>query len=414
MIGKKVSITLQSDKTIQGIATFENDDTIFLKLASGYNIGKAYDQIKDQEIIADVEPQSDTPRITQDDDLPSVHIVHTGGTIASKIDYSTGAVTNAYEPEELLQLVPEAQEMASLSANLLMNVSSENLRFEDINTIAKHVHDKIVEDSIEGIVITVGTDMLHYVSAALSFMLGIPPIPVIVVGSQRSSDRPSSDGPDNLLCALSCITKTNWNGIGVCMHGPLKENVCLLHRGTRVRKNHTSRRDAFQSINDSVAGIIDRFNYEPLTEMKAQKPDLRCDLLDPEINIGWLKVRPNMSVPKGSYDALLIEGTGLGHMPTGEHTKNSAFYNYVKEFAKEKPVVMTSQTINGRLNMNVYSNGRKIRDLGVYGHGLDIIPETAYMKIAWLLSHHRDSFELYEANIVGEISPSSKVNTYEL
>ena len=417
--GQAIKITTQKDTTYKGILTFQEQDTLFIKLSSGYNVGIDKDRIKTKELGEKKHTQQNPQRISQDKSLPHVHIAHTGGTIASKIDYTTGAVTNAYEPEELLTLVPEATEKARLTASLLMNTSSEDIRFQDINTIAKHIHKKIEETDAEGIVVTLGTDTLHYVSAALAFILGTPKKPVILVGAQRSSDRPSSDGPDNLLSALTFITQTEWTGVAVCMHGPLTKNTCIIHKGTRVRKNHTSRRDAFTSINDEALSIIDRETHKVLTKPPKTQPEPRLETLNEDLRIGWIKTHPHMTSKDFKHhqdkDAVLIEGTGLGHTPLSAHKENNKIFEEIKLLTQNMPVVMTSQTINGRVNMNVYTNGRNLKNTGILGHQLDITPSTAYMKIAWLLSNHQENFKaLYKANVTGELSPTSKTHHYEL
>lgn len=417
--GQPIKIQTKKGTTHKGILTFQNPQTIFLKLESGYNIGIDRDRIENKTVLETETQKPQPPEIQQDKDLPHVHVAHTGGTIASKIDYTTGAVTNAYTPEELLALVPEATNKAYLTASLLMNTSSEDIRFSDINKIAQHIHKKIENTDTEGIVVTLGTDTLHYVSAALNFILGTPKKPVILVGSQRSSDRPSSDGPDNLLSALTFITQTNWTGIGVCMHGPIQQNTCLIHKATRVRKNHTSRRDAFRSINDQALSIIDKETQNILSQPPKTKPSPRLELLDEDLQIGWIKTHPHMSHKDITHhkdkDAVIIEATGLGHTPIETHKENQKIYNAIKRLTQNIPVIITSQTIHGRINLNVYTNGRKLKQLGVHGHQQDIQPSTAYMKTAWLLSNHKDNFtSLYKANIAGEQSPTSKPHHYEL
>lgn len=112
-----------------------------------------------------------------------------------------------------------------------------------------HEVAKSLNSGDSGVVVAHGTDTMGYTAAALSFMLRDLGKPVILVGAQRSSDRPSSDAAMNLICSVRMST-SDVAEVMVVMHGETGDTYCLAHRGTKVRKMHTSRRDAFRSIND--------------------------------------------------------------------------------------------------------------------------------------------------------------------
>ena len=111
---------------------------------------------------------------------------------------------------------------------------------------ARSVADEI-NGGADGVVVAHGTDTMHYTSAALNFMLDTP-VPVVVTGAQRSSDRPSSDAFMNLISSV-VAAKSDIAEVTLCMHAEEDDSYCLLHRGTKVRKMHTTRRDTFRSIN---------------------------------------------------------------------------------------------------------------------------------------------------------------------
>jgi len=77
------------------------------------------------------------------------------------------------------------------------------------------------------------------------FMIDTP-VPIVFVGSQRSADRPSSDNAMNAVCAAAAAT-SDLGEVAVVMHAP-RMMTRVPSTGTRVRKMHSSRRDAFRSL----------------------------------------------------------------------------------------------------------------------------------------------------------------------
>ena len=172
----------------------------------------------------------------------------TGGTIASKVEYETGAVKPAMTTEDLIEAVPEIAFVADIEARVLFNIFSENMTPELWERIVDAVA-KAFEEGFEGVVVAHGTDTMAYTAAALSFAFRGLPAPIAFVGAQRSSDRPSSDAAFNLHAAVLTAAEAPFAEVVVVMHGEPGDTYALAHRGTKVRKMHTSRRDAFQSIN---------------------------------------------------------------------------------------------------------------------------------------------------------------------
>ncbi len=233
-----------------------DDKHIVLKLRSGYNIGLEIEKIEKIEKIKSAE------KIVQQDEklekvvgLPKILLLSTGGTIASKIDYRTGAVTPVLTAEELNSSVPELAKIANIDAEVLLSEYSENIMPEHWLQIAEKINEYSKSD-YSGIIIAHGTDTMHYTSSFLSFALAGFPIPIVLVGSQRSSDRASSDAALNLIGATKFITESNTKGVYVVMHQDENDDTIACHIGTRVRKNHTSKRGAFQTIGNNPAFII--------------------------------------------------------------------------------------------------------------------------------------------------------------
>ncbi|MBS3170541.1 Glu-tRNA(Gln) amidotransferase subunit GatD [Candidatus Woesearchaeota archaeon] len=409
-IGDKVRVEMK-DNVFEGVL-MPSSGNIVVKLSSGYNVGLDKKEIKNVKVLEKhKEKISKSLKLETSKGKKNITILHTGGTIASKVDYETGAVIARYTPEEIVTQFPELNELANINSRLISNMFSEDMRFSNYNTLAKEI-EKEIKNGTDGIVITHGTDTLHYTSAALSFILEGLNIPVILVGAQRSSDRGSSDAAMNLICAVEFILKTEFAEVGVCMHKVSSDDICWLLPGLKCRKLHSSRRDAFRPVNakqyaeinynTKIVQIIDN-SFRP-----REKRELKLKLFK-EVKVGILKSKPNMFVDElkiySKYDGLILEGTGLGHMPIDQHAENKEIFNELKKLAKKIPVVMTTQTLFGRVNMNVYSNGKVLKDIGILGDQLDLSAETAYIKLAWLLSNHPEHARIMmHENLRGELN----------
>lgn len=415
--GDKVEITTKKE-TLSGLFMPSKENTFILKLDNGYNLGIDKKNIKKVKLLSKYkEKKPKSSKVKQNSKLPTITILHTGGTIASKVDYETGGVIARFSPEELLEMFPELKKIVNLKSRLVSNMWSEDLNFQHYNLLAKEV-EKEVKAGADGVIITHGTDTLHYTSSALAFILENLTIPVILVGSQRSSDRGSSDAALNLICACNFIANSKFQDVAICMHSSMEDESCYILPATKSRKLHSSRRDAFKAINTDPIALVDKqgkIEYSQKVKQKKGKLNLR---LFKEVKVGILKAHPNMLSKEVSfyknYDGLVLEGTGLGHLPinkTDSSTiENEKVFAELKKLTKKIPVVITSQCIFGRINMNVYTTGRKLQEIGVLGNGLDMTTETAFIKLAWLLSNFKkqDVFELISENISNELNERIK------
>lgn len=417
--GDKVKVFYKQE-VFEGVLMPDNDSKfLFVKLESGYNIGLKKSLIKKTEVLKKKKSvEKKNKKIITKKNLPKIVILHTGGTIASKVDYETGAVTAKFEPEELVEMFPEIERIANIKSRLIANIMSDDIRFTHYNLLAKNAADEIKKGA-KGIIITHGTDTMHYTSAALSFILENLPVPVLLVGAQRSSDRGSSDAASNLISAVTFIANSNFGGVGICMHENTSDKTCIVIHGCKARKMHSSRRDAFRPINTEAIAEIDheirKIKY--LKKPEKIKGKLTLRLFDEKLKVGILKIHTHMYAEQfqayKNFDGLILEGTGLGHAPITEQDKitkeHSKIQATIKDLAKKMPVVMASQTIYGRVDMTVYSPGRKLQELGVIGNYADMTPETAFIKLAWLLSNHKKEVkELFGKNLRGEISERSE------
>jgi len=414
-VGDKVIITTK-DKKLEGVMMPSNKkDSIVVKLDSGYNVGILKKKVKSLKVLKKFKEKKvklESTKLIKN--KKKVCILHTGGTIASKVDYETGGVVAKFKPEEILSMFPELRKLANVDSKLVRNMVSEDMRFEHYNLLAKAV-EKEIKKGVDGIIITHGTDTLHYSSAALSFVLENLNVPVILVGAQRSSDRGSSDAAMNLICAVEFIVNSKYSGVGICMHKNVDDDICWILPGLKSRKLHSSRRDAFKPVNAKAIAEID-YKTRKVKMLEKEKVENKEKLklkLFKNVKVGIVKAYPNMFADQlkvfEKYNGLVLIGTGLGHMPLteiDEFTKeNKKIFDQIKKLAGKMPVVMSPQTIFGRIDMNVYSPGRTLLDIGVIGNLSDMTPETSYIKLAWLLSNYPKKVkEMFMENLRGEFN----------
>ncbi len=411
--GDRISIEKDGVK-YEGIVMPSTTHHIVLKMSNGYNAGISAENTKITVLqkassIQDVSA-NDAPKVKKatKGKLPKVSILSTGGTIASKIDYRTGAVTARFSADDILKAIPELTEIADFSGRVIYNILSENMRAEYWEELAGAVAEEI-RNGADGIIVAHGTDTMMYTAAALAFMIRTP-VPIVFVGSQRSADRPSSDNAMNAICAAK-VAVSDIAEVCVVMHGSESDDICDIHRATKVRKMHTSRRDAFRSINSEPIGFVDYLTGEIHTHLEYNKRSSHaleiCGGFEPKCAL--IKFTPG-AIPDivsyyldAGYKGIVIEGTGLGHV-SSEWVPTIA-----RATAMEVPVVITSQCLHGRVCDRVYDTGRDMLRAGAI-EGEDMLPEVALVKLMWALklSDDYDTVKkLMVQNIAFEINERS-------
>ena len=390
---------------------------IVLKLRSGYNVGVAAASVESIHVQGRKEahykiPEKDFP---YDPVKPRVKLFGTGGTIASRLDYRTGAVIPAFSPGELYGSVPELADICNLETEKLYGVFSENMGPEQWIGTANAI-GKEIEKGVQGIVIGHGTDTMHHTAAILSFMVQNSPVPIVMVGSQRSSDRPSSDAALNLMHSVKTAAESDIAEVMICMFGPTSDQYGLLHRGTRVRKMHSSYRSTFRTIGDIPIAMVSRDTITPLRQdykrRRADKNVIVNTAFEEKVSIVYYypNMKPDIidSLIDNDYKGIIIAGTGLGHV-------NKPLYPALKR-AHEKniAVFMTVQTLWGYVQMYVYDTGRDMMELGVIPSA-NMLPEVAYVKLGWALGQTQDLAKVREimlTPIAGEITEREPSNGY--
>ncbi|MCI5866905.1 MAG: Glu-tRNA(Gln) amidotransferase subunit GatD [Methanosphaera sp.] len=418
-VGDRISI-IKPDIQYEGMLLEKPDNsdenTIIIKLDSGYNIGTDIKEAKVEKIADGEKPniQLDAVDKQLSDDKMNVTILSTGGTVASVIDYKTGAVHPAFTADDLLRATPELVDYANINAEAIFNILSENMTPEIWMKTAESIYDEI-NNGADGIIIAHGTDTMHYTASALSFMIDTP-VPIILTGAQRSSDRPSSDAFMNLTSSL-VAAKSDIAEVAICMHATEDDSYCNVIRGTNARKMHTSRRDTFRSINmDPLAKVQNqklRMYDEEVAYNKRGSVELALNnnLAD---KVALVKMYPGIETEvldlyiDNGYDGIVIEGTGLGHC-------SDNLYDSIARANDEKiPVVITSQCVYGHTNLNVYSSGRRLLQNNVIPVG-DMITETAYTKLLWAAGQTDDIAEIrsiMQTNLKGEMKDTLSQNYF--
>jgi len=430
-IGDRVVIE-RNGKKYEGLlmpkTKYEDENIIVIKLDNGYNVGFKANEIefyksqekepKNVEEEAKYElgrTKKSLLEVKFDPSKPKISLISTGGTIISRVDYRTGGVYAVENPKELLHNIPEIAGLANMEMSSPINKMSEDMGPDDWILLARHVA-KELNTGKKGVIVTHGTDTLHYTSAALSFFLKNLGKPIILVGAQRSGDRGSSDAGMNLICATH-IALSNFAEVGICMHGSVNDSFCYFIRGTKARKMHSTRRDAFQSINEPplakvfADGKIEilNSNYKRRDENKKVEVDAKI-----EKNVAILKVYPGADpkvidfyVRRG-IKGFVIEGTGMGHVPT--ELSKKPWTLAIKKYSDHIPFVITTQTIYGRVNPYVYTNLRKLFIEAKAIPGEDMLTEVAYVKLMWVLGKTKSMEKIREmmlTNYAGEITMRS-------
>lgn len=417
-----VSVRLKDGLTLRGILlprpSTGEPDALVLKLENGYNVGILADNIvevkPEEKGYTKQESREKQERTGNVKDV--VYFIGTGGTIASRVDYATGAVYPYFSVEDIYEMIPELNDIAFIKSETLFNIFSEDMTPRHWEEIARKAGEVFKKDAPMGIVVAHGTDTMHYSAAAIGFAVQRAPGPIVFTGAQRSSDRPSSDSALNVIGATLTAVKAPFAESVIVMHGSVSDDFLLVHRGVRSRKMHTSRRDAFMSINELPLGKVDP--YSGTMEVYIKEFKRRSDDLEvyPKFSdkVALVKFYPGMTSSilefyrNEGYRGLVIEGTGLGHV-------NSGLIRSIGELIKEgMMIVMASQCLFGSVNMNVYRTGVELLKAGVLPAG-NMIPEAAYVKLSWVLGQTDDISEahkLFYTNISYEFSDRNEYRFY--
>ena len=423
-VGDRISVNGKNEGILMPRISGDRD-ILILKLDNGYNIGIKPDLVKKISGVTKTKDKAWLIDKKHDPSKPTIVILHTGGTIASKLDYRTGAVNPAITDDELLAMYPELSEIANIQSRIVFQMFSEDMETAHWSAIAKKIESEI-SAGCDGVIVTHGTDTMYYTASAMSFALQNLPIPVIFVASQRSSDRPSSDAGINLMSAALFIAQGDFAGVGTCMHSSPSDEKCFILEANRCRKMHTSRRDTYRPINFKPLAEVEweartvkflRGDYNKKDRKK--KLQLKAKFSD---KVGFLKIYPGfpqelVDVFSKKYEGLVLEGYAFGQLPINSLDKATEHHSKLLEklsiLAKKIPVIIVSQVPYGVMNMNVYSTSRDIVNAGVIPAYMQSY--SAYVKLCWLLGNGiqlKEIREEFNKDLAGEVFSRQEVDEF--
>ena len=380
------------------------EQILILKLDNGYNIGISIENAEMKIISKNKRKTKKSLERKSNPNLQNISILGTGGTIASFVDYKTGAVSPAITAEQLVNSIASLEDIANIKAEPLFSLASEDMKPKHWVKMAEKIVEIHTKEN-HGIIIGHGTDTMGYSAAALSFQLQELSNPVVFTGAQRSPDRPSSDAHLNMVGAAK-TAMSDLGEVSIAMHETTNDQNIAIWRGTRVRKTHSSKRNAFQSTNEGPLGIVKK-NIEWKQSYQSTKDETTLES-GFEDNIGLVWAHPGLNTEDwenitSNKKGIVIAGTGLGHI-------NSELFKSIEKTAKDMPVAMATQCLSGSTNLNVYRNGRELVSKGII-ETYDTLPETALVKMMWLSKHRPNKInELMGINLIGEISNSRKLD----
>jgi glutamyl-tRNA(Gln) amidotransferase subunit D len=410
--GDKISLQTKGKSWKGYVLPSHDPEIILLKLNTGYNIGIREREILDAKVIEKAEPRKKKDlELEKNSELPNVAMIITGGTISARLDPKTGGVIST-DAEEILNIAPEMKEICNIvKIKRPFMKWSENMSFADWKKLAETCEKFLNDESIDGIIITHGTDFLHYTASALSFFMRNLNKPVALTYSQRSVDRGSTDASLNLISAAKYAI-SDIAEVALIGHENSSDNSCIAMTGTKVRKMHTSKRNAFKPINTTPLARITKENFEILREFNARDNSKKVKLDTSHLEkVALVQIYPGQDASileyyeKEGYRGIILEVTGIGQVPAQDSESN--WLPKIKKAIQNGMIICaTPQTLYGRLNPNIYSAGRDLQKTEIIFLN-DMLPETAFVKLGWILGHKKwDPKEKMIENISNEFNES--------
>lgn len=291
----------------------------------------------------------------QEKKLPNVVILATGGTIAgaaasgTQSAYTSGAVTI----DAMLAAVPSIKEIANIKGEQISSVGSQDMTFDIMLTLAKRCNTLLSADSVDGIVITHGTDTMEETAFFLNLVVKSDK-PVVLVGAMRPSTAVSADGPLNLYDAVAVAADPNAKGRGV-----LVVMNDWIHGAHSLTKTSTTAIQTFMSplrglVGISTYGKNDFYNSPSWKHTSATEFDVSNVTKLPRVDIlyAYADMSPDLidaSVANGAH-GIVIAGVGNGNM------NKSSLEAACQAVKKGVVVVRSSRVVTGTVGRNVEVN----------------------------------------------------------
>jgi L-asparaginase len=315
----------------------------------------------------------------------SVHVLFTGGTISMRVDPGTGAAVPAMSGEEIVSRVEGLRDEAHLTLEDYARLPGPHVTPDWMWRLRAHVADRLADPSVDGVVLTHGTDTLEETAFLLDLTLDSDK-PVVLSGAMRTVSDAGWDGPANLMTAVRTAVHPGARGRGVLV--AVGEEVLAAAEAT---KWHTQALSAFRSPRGPLA-ILDRgqvvFQRAPF-----RVPALRAARLVPEVDLHIMATGVDDALLQASLArgarGLVIEATGAGNVPPGVLPGIRA------AIGAGVPVVIVSRCVEGRVAAAYgYEGGGKVlHDLGAI-FGQDLSGPKARIKLMVALGTTSDLAEI--------------------
>lgn len=329
--------------------------------------------------------------------MKHILLLQTGGTISMQFEKDGVILDPARSGEALYQQMPELTQIAEISIENVFFEDSSDINLSHWKILAELIYNRLPE--YDGFVVLHGTDTMAYTASALSFALNPIHKPVIFTGSQVPLSSIRSDARRNLVNAIELATY------------PIQEvALCFndhLFRGNRCTKMSIGDFSAFESPNYpplAEIGIRIRLSTEVMTNRIT--PSACISQFSDEIHV--IKVHPAINtraldcLDLSTFKAVVIEAFGIGNLPIkGPHN----MLPFIKKCRGHNcHVIITSQAAYDSVNLNLYSSGRAVKELGGISAG-DMTMEAAITKTMHLLGMNLDEEAFYlkfMTNLAGE------------
>ena len=150
--------------------------------------------------------------------LKNIVIISTGGGISTRtVDSVNAKVREGFlTVEGLVSLVPQINRIANVKTVQLFSRSSQNINNESLIKIAGKVQEMVNDSSVDGVVVTHGTDTLEETAYFLNLVIRTKK-PIVVTGATRSSNQISSDAALNLFNSTLVASSSESAGAFGCI-----------------------------------------------------------------------------------------------------------------------------------------------------------------------------------------------------
>ncbi len=288
---------------------------------------------------------------------PTIVLLATGGTIASRYDPKLGSTVASQRADELLRMLPQVADFAEIEVHDIATIPSYEMDLQFAFGLARRIREVLGRPEVAGVVVTHGTDTMEETCYLADLLLDSDK-PAVFTGAQRAHDDPQSDGPLNLLNALRVAAAPSARGLGamICFNG-------AIHAARDVTKVHASAVETFQSYEHGALGEVDG-----ATVIIHRRPVLRqsfkVDRLEERVDLFRLALGIDLRGLEAAIErgvaGLVIEGFGRGNGP-------SRLAELVRLATRKNiPVLITSRCPAGRVQP-VYGGGGGGRDLADAG-----------------------------------------------